>query len=161
MDQIHLDPQNKLLPHPPPLGHIVNKTPSTSTRRTKKCLCPPPPEDNFWNSPNNIAMFVVCNCIFFFRELGLHVMVSRLNFTDKHIKWVGFTCDGVSPLGHGRGLIVFITDESFCGTVVPLGFRTWRHVQKYVRGYWLCLSKTVKQRFLFFLWQIHMYVLKK
>ena len=50
MDQIHLDPQDKLPPYPPPLGHIVNKTPST--HRTKKCLRPPPlPEDNFWNSP--------------------------------------------------------------------------------------------------------------
>ena len=34
--------------HPPPLGHVVNKTPSP--HRTKKCLRPPP-EDNFWNSP--------------------------------------------------------------------------------------------------------------
>ena len=39
MDQIHLDPQDMLPPHPPPLGHIVNKTPSTHT--TKKCLQPP------------------------------------------------------------------------------------------------------------------------
>ena len=48
MDQICLDPQDKLPLHPPPLGHIVNKTPSP--HRTKKCLRPPP-EDNFWNSP--------------------------------------------------------------------------------------------------------------
>ena len=42
MDQIHLDPQDNLTPHPldrigqrdpPPLGHIFNKTPS------------PPPQD--------------------------------------------------------------------------------------------------------------------
>ena len=39
MDQIHLDPQDKLPPHPPPFGHIVNKTPST--HRTRKCLRPP------------------------------------------------------------------------------------------------------------------------
>ena len=32
MDQICLDPQDKLPLHPPPLGHIVNKTP------------PPPPD---------------------------------------------------------------------------------------------------------------------
>ena len=51
MDQICLDPQDKLLPTPPPLGHTVNKTPSP--HRTKKCLRPthPTPEDNFWNSP--------------------------------------------------------------------------------------------------------------
>ena len=50
MDQIHLDPQDKLPPHPPPpLGHIVNKTPST--HRTKSPVCSPPPQDNFWNSP--------------------------------------------------------------------------------------------------------------
>ena len=41
MDQIHLDPEDKLPPHPPPLGHIVNKTPST--HRTKKCLRPTHP----------------------------------------------------------------------------------------------------------------------
>ena len=41
MDQIHLDPQDKLPPHPPPLGHIVNKTPST--HRTKKVFAAPPP----------------------------------------------------------------------------------------------------------------------
>ena len=41
MDQVHLDPQDKLPPHPPPLGHIVKKPPST--RRTKKCLRPTHP----------------------------------------------------------------------------------------------------------------------
>ena len=51
MDQIHLDPQDKLPPHSPPLGCIVNKTPST--HRTKKCL--QPPQDNFWNSPYPIT----------------------------------------------------------------------------------------------------------
>ena len=37
MDQIHLDPRTT---YPPPLGHIVNKTPSP--HRTKKRLQPPP-----------------------------------------------------------------------------------------------------------------------
>ena len=46
MDQICLDPQDKLTP--PPLGHIVSKTPSPD--RTKKCL---PPQDNFWNNPKS------------------------------------------------------------------------------------------------------------
>ena len=41
MDQICLDPQDKLLPTPPPLGHTVNKTPSP--HRTKKCLWPTTP----------------------------------------------------------------------------------------------------------------------
>ena len=39
MDQICLDPQDKLPLHPTPLGHIVNKTPSP--HQTKKCLRPP------------------------------------------------------------------------------------------------------------------------
>ena len=46
--------QDKLPPHSPPLGHIVNKTPST--HRTKKCLRPP--QDNFWNSPNGLETLV-------------------------------------------------------------------------------------------------------
>ena len=41
MDQIRLDPQDKLPPHSPPLGHVVNKT--FSPHRTKKCLRPNPP----------------------------------------------------------------------------------------------------------------------
>ena len=45
MDQIRLDPQDKLTP--PLLGHGVNKT--SSLHRTKKCLRSP--QDNFWNSP--------------------------------------------------------------------------------------------------------------
>ena len=42
MDQICLDPQDKLLPTPPPLGHtvIVNKTPSL--HGTKKVFVAPP-----------------------------------------------------------------------------------------------------------------------
>ena len=48
MDQICLDPQDKLSLHPPPLGYIVNKTPSP--HQTKKFVAHPP-EDNFWNSP--------------------------------------------------------------------------------------------------------------
>ena len=51
MDQIHLDPQDKLPPHPPPLWHIVNKTPSTHRTKTRLRPTHPPPEDNFWNSP--------------------------------------------------------------------------------------------------------------
>ena len=39
MDQIHLDPQDKLPPHPPPLGHTVNKTPSPP--QDKKVFVPP------------------------------------------------------------------------------------------------------------------------
>ena len=35
---------------PPPLGHIVNKTPSPPTGQKSACG-PPLPEDNFWNSP--------------------------------------------------------------------------------------------------------------
>ena len=51
MNQICLDPQDKLPLHPPPLGHIVNKTPSTPSDK-KVFAAHPPPEDNFWNSPN-------------------------------------------------------------------------------------------------------------
>ena len=61
MDQIHLDPQDKLPPHPLPLGHIVNKTPST--HRTKKCL-QAPPQDNFWNSPKSPPPLPVQRCSF-------------------------------------------------------------------------------------------------
>ena len=42
-------PPGQVTSPPPPLGHIVNKTPST--HRTKVFAPPPPPEDNFWNSP--------------------------------------------------------------------------------------------------------------
>ena len=40
MDQICLDPQDKLPLHSPPLGHIVNKTPSPPP--DKKLFAPPP-----------------------------------------------------------------------------------------------------------------------
>ena len=40
MDQIHLDPQDKLPPHPPPLGHIVNKHPPPTGQQV---FAPPPP----------------------------------------------------------------------------------------------------------------------
>ena len=48
MDQIRVDPQDKLPPTPPPLGHVVNKTP---TPTGQKSACAPPTDDNFWNSP--------------------------------------------------------------------------------------------------------------
>ena len=46
MDQICLDPQDKLPLHPPPLGHIVNKTPPPLDKKVFVA-----PQDNFWNSP--------------------------------------------------------------------------------------------------------------
>ena len=49
MDQIRLDPQDKLPHPPPPLGHVVNKTPSPPDKKVSAAH--PPPEDNFWNSP--------------------------------------------------------------------------------------------------------------
>ena len=89
MDQIHLDPQDKLPPHPPPLGHIVNKTPST--HRTKKCLRPTPPEDNFLNSPNA-------------HGLGLHVSTgldSSVSMNPQiHMLWIRLGQRGIpSPKG--------------------------------------------------------------
>ena len=47
MDQLRLDPPDKL--SPVPLRH-VNKTPSPPTEQKRACG-PPTPEDNFWNSP--------------------------------------------------------------------------------------------------------------
>ena len=49
----------------PPLRHIVNKTPST--HRTKKCLRPPPPQDNFWNSPNDRLGYNFKGCVHNYR----------------------------------------------------------------------------------------------
>ena len=36
----------------PPLGHVVNKTPSPPQDKNVPAAHPLPPEDNFWNSPN-------------------------------------------------------------------------------------------------------------
>ena len=45
MDQIRLDPQDKLTPHPS--DTLSTKHPPTGP----KSACGLPPEDNFWNSP--------------------------------------------------------------------------------------------------------------
>ena len=53
MDQIRLDPQDKLPPTPPRLRHIVNKTPFPPPTGQKSACGPPThPKDNFWNSPS-------------------------------------------------------------------------------------------------------------
>ena len=56
MDQIHLDPQDKLPPHPSTHGQQ-----NTLHPQDKKMLAAPP-EDNFWNSPNN-ELYTVLYCI--------------------------------------------------------------------------------------------------
>ena len=53
MDQIYLDLQDKLLPTPQ--THCQQ---NTLPPRDKKVYMPPPPKDNFWNSPN------ACNALF-------------------------------------------------------------------------------------------------
>ena len=53
MDQICLDPQDKL--PPPPLRYVVNKTPSPS--QDKKV--PAAPQDDFWNSPKWVRQWML------------------------------------------------------------------------------------------------------
>ena len=61
VDQIHLDPQDKLTPTPPPQTGLVRKTPNPwdvlSTKHPPptgqtSVYGPPTPEHNFWSSPN-------------------------------------------------------------------------------------------------------------
>ena len=50
MDQICLDPQDKLPPPHPTPSDMSTKHPPPPTGQ--KSACGPPPQDNFWNSPN-------------------------------------------------------------------------------------------------------------
>ena len=49
MDQIRLDPQDKLPPTPQPSDTLSIKHPPPTGQ--KSACGPPTPEDNFWNSP--------------------------------------------------------------------------------------------------------------
>ena len=72
MDQIHLDPQDKLTP-PIPWTGLVRENPHPSdtlstkhpppTGQKSACGPPTPPEDNFWNSPKESALVGKVPCL--------------------------------------------------------------------------------------------------
>ena len=56
MDEMCLDPQDKLPPQPPhPSDMLSTKHSPPPTGQRSACGPPPPPEDNFWNSPNTVT----------------------------------------------------------------------------------------------------------
>ena len=84
--------------YPPPLGHVVNKTPSPD--RTEKCLWPTPPEDNFWNSQpldlrcfNRDLLYLVC-FVWIFLRLNTHHVLEVLFKTGAWYSACSVPCAG-------------------------------------------------------------------